>query len=745
MPSDSIIQRLEEAGVTVRDDHAERRLKVIQATSASQIERWSQCPRQWFGGYVEGDWAPQTDAQKRGTAVDLEVQKHYRGEPVHAGWREAVQGIVKLLPAGVVIQQKVVTPTYDGGPVLIGYPDFLYEEAPGDVFVDDLKSTSDFRYAKTAEQLRAHIQPISYSAWLWTIPEVKRVRARHVVAKFDKDERSPVGYRFRGARLSKSAEMDRDHVRAQWEALHDDVRAMVQAARQTVSFDDLPALGASDVDEFGKTGCERFGGCHFRSRCGLDVLGGGKKQMSGMSLMDRLNAAKAQQAGVSTPAVSQPMVTKEGQPYVVVQPIPSPEQPADAPGYRPKTEPIPGALTGDGRAVERIVNPNHAHPGDVGVDGYAKGQPCNGNGYYASSNGQGFIAVEPGHACTVCQPGRVLPPDAPSRTSTSAESDAAEEKVKKRGRPKKEPEEIKIGCSTCSEKIPASQFEAHLKAHQSVPAPTAFEPKGETDSERGYRLLTSWGFTVEEVNLLNQEGAMEDALAGKITPGMLRQPTERPKDGTAKAAAGAMVVVNPSAQQSAPPKPMETSTPTTDQFTAREQLTAFQEAARAQLAPVPPPVTVIKTIPIVSAGSGREDAFPLPTPVAPDRVQEHLKALRKAPPKAPPVAPTIYVDCHPVKGAHKASVVDAADWVGPIAELAALAHVDRDSGKPAPLDDVFLAPFGTGKAVLAAALRECLDGCPAVLAIDSSSPAQQVALDVLRPHAAVVVQAKGGR
>jgi len=36
-----------------------------------------------------------------------------------------------------------------------------------------------------------------------------------------------------------------------------------------------------------------------------------------------------------------------------------------------------------------------------------------------------------------------------------------------------------------------------------------------------------------------------------------------------------------------------------------------------------------------------------------------------------------------------------------------------------------------------------LNNTPAVLAVDSSSPAQQVALDVLRPHAAVVVQAKG--
>ena len=735
MSSESIIQRLEEAGVTVRDDHAERRLKVIQATSASQIERWSQCPRQWFGGYIEGDWAPQTDAQRRGTAVDLEVQKHYRGEPVAAGWREAVQGIVKLLPAGVVIQQKVVTPTYDGGPVLIGYPDFLYEEAPGDVFVDDLKSTSDFRYAKTAEQLRAHIQPISYSAWLWTIPEVKRVRARHVVAKFDKDTKSPVGYRFRGARLSEPAEMDRDHVRAQWEALHDDVRAMVQAARQTVNFDDLPALGASDVDEFGKTGCERFGGCHFRSRCGLDVLGGGKKKMSGMSLIERLNAAKAaQQNGAA----------------VAVQPIPNPEQPSDAPGYRPKTEPIPGAMTNDGRAVERVVNLNHAHPGDVGVDGYAEGQPCNGNGYYASSNGQGFIAIEPGHACTVCQPGRVLPPDAPSRTSTSAESDAAEEKAKKRGRPKKEPEEIKIGCSTCSEKVPASQFEAHLLGHQNV---VAMEKE---DAQTARAVLKDNGFTAEEIELLYKEGAVQDALDGKITPGMLRQPAPHPHVVVSEKAHEVQAsTINPPLplaakkeawyKNSGPPPASGQLTEHPAHTMVREQPVKEGREPLPTSTPPTQPVTVIKTTPVVSAGSGREDAFPLPTPVAPDRVQEHLKALRKAPPKVPPVAPTIYVDCHPVKGAHKASVVDAADWVGPIAELAALAYVDRDSGKPAPLDDVFLAPFGTGKAVLAAALRECLDGCPAVLAIDSSSPAQQIALDVLRPHAAAVVQAKGGR
>jgi len=681
------------------------------------MDRWGQCPRQWFGGYVEGDWAPQTDAQARGTAVDHEVQKHYRGEAVHPGWREAVDGIVKLLPPGVVIQQKIVTPTYEGGPVLVGYPDFLYEAAPGDVFVDDLKSTSDFRYAKTAEQLRAHIQPISYSAWLWTIPEVKRVRARHVTAKFDKDAKHPVGYRFRGARLSEPAEMDRDHVMAQWASLHDGVRAMVQAAKEAASFEDLPALGALDVDEFGKTGCERFGGCHFRARCGLDVLGGRKKTMSGMSLIDRLNAAKAAQAnaanGTATQAVvSQPMVTKEGQSYVVVQPIPTQEQASTAAGYQP-------------------ANPNHAHPGDVLPKdaGYKSGQPCNGNGHYASSNGQGFIPVEPGHACTVCEPGRVLPPDAPPRTSTSAESDAAEEKTKKRGRPKKAATD------------PAEMLRIY----------------GELNEKRG--------FSLNEVERLMKDGAIEDALAGKITPGMLRQPapakaapTPAPEPEQEKVPIVAGVALEPNKEawykNSGPPAASGQLTEHPAHTMVREQLVKEGREPLPTSTPPAQPVTIVNNhftaAPNERAQAQVAEKAPAIEQIAKetekaighqlDRVQEHIKALRKAPPKVPAVAPTIYVDCHPVKGPHKAGVVDAADWIGPIAELAALAHVDRDSGKPAPLDDVFLAPFGTGRAVLAAALRETLDSCPAVLCINSSSPAQQVALEVLTPHAASIVK-----
>lgn len=718
MPNESIIARLDAAGILVRDEHAERRLKVLNSTSASQIERWSQCPRQWFGGYIMGDWAPQSEAQARGTAIDLEVQKHYRGEPVNKGWQEAVDGIVKLLPAGVVIQQKIVMPTYDGGPMLVGYPDFLYEAAPGDVFVDDLKSTSDFRYAKKPEQLRTHIQPVTYSAWLWTLPEVRRVRARHVTAKFQKDDKHPVGYRFRGARLTEAAEMERERIQAEWLGLHDGVRAMVATARTVANFDDLPALGAVDVDEFGKTGCERFGGCHFRARCGLDVLGG-RKKMSGSSLTERLEAMRAAQAANGA-----------GTPTATTLPIPQMEQPPSAPGYV-ATQPtmvIPGALTGSGYTVER-VNPNNLHPAEVlpADAGYKRGQPCNGNGHYASSNGQGFIPVEAGHACTVCQPGRVLPPDAPPRTSTSAESDAAEERAKKRGRPKKEPEVFKIGCSTCGEKLPASEFEAHIKSH-TTPAPAVATPQ-ETDADHGYRVLQEKGFTLDEINLLNSEGLMTEALEGKVTTGMLRQPPLR---------AGAVP---------APAAPIATAT-------AQEQW--YKNSGPPPATEQTPPPTTVTNVFVSSA----DHVMQAPVsnnggPIFIDhnharvesnaRVQEHLKALRKAPPKVPPAAPTIYVDCHPVKGPHRTAAVDAADWLGPIAELAALAHVDRDSGKPMPLDDVFLAPFGTGRAVLAAALRETLDSCPAVLAIDSTSPGQQVALEVLRPHAAVIVEPKRGR
>ncbi len=696
------------------DEHVERRLKVLRSTSASAIDRWRQCRRQWFGGYVEGIWTEPSAAQKRGTAIDLEVQHHYKGEPVDARWRNAVIAIVKLLPPSPVIQLKIELPTYPGGPLLIGYPDFLYEVGPR-ARVLDLKSLSDWRYAKTAEQLRTNTQMVIYSVYLWTL-EVEVVEAGHIGAKFVSDKKSPTGYRFQGARLSELASMERDRIQAEWVAMHDEVRAMVAAAIGVADFHALPPTGASDVDEYGKNACERFQGCNFRNRCGLDALGG-PKIMSVMTLSERLAQMNAmKQGGVLTMA----------------------------------GVPAPAAAT-------EVSNPNHAHPGDVLPKdaGYQPGQPCNGKGHYASSNGQGFIPVEPGHKCSICLPAMVVPPDAPPRTSTPAQIVEAE--AKKRGRPKKSTVNASDDVIEMYGKLSAAGYTtdqigklvksgeaaaiiAKLEAAtapaadatvtSSVVYATAYgHPIASTDvNGQAYATLEARGFTMDEANYLNSEGMMEDGMSGKVTPGMMRQP--------------------PNAESSGPTIAPSMILPGDDAATRGQKIPAAILPGEMGKGPQVGGGQVIN-------GPGGEYAVTGISPnstraAAQAQVSEAVASRRKASPKLPLMPPIIFVDSFASKatGLHASlglsDAVDLADWLAPVAELAAMAHVD-DKGNSAPLDHWSLAPYARGRGLLAAAIREALPSLPAVVLVDTSLPGADVFLEQVKPHAALVVEPRGSR
>jgi hypothetical protein len=649
---------------------------VLNSTSASAIDRWEQCPRQWFGGYVEGDWPEQSEAQARGTAIDLEVQKHFQGKPVHPGWQTAVTGIVRLLPPSPRIQHKVLMPTYEGGPALVGYPDFLDEPEPGTVRVLDLKSLSDYRYAKTAEDLRTNTQIVTYSAWGWTLPGAQRVLGGHVAARFKKDAAHPVGYRFMDARLSKPAEMERGHVQEQWGKRLVLVKGMVEAARSAVRFEDLPPLGASDVDEFGKSGCERYGGCHFRGRCGFSVSLGislkGDKMSNGPSLMEQLEAMKrASEQPQPVPGAPGTTMTMHLNPAPIVAAL----------------QPTTGAVAAGSWLPPPVTtpNPNHAHPGAVLPPdaGYKPGQPCNGKGYYASANGQGFIAVEPGHMCSACvgpgaiNPSQVLPPDAPARESTPTEIRAVVE-GKKRGRKK---------------------------------AASAME--GETLIE-AFSKLGPMGFTTTEMAKLQREGTLQDALDGKITPGMLRQPPS-----LLPSAQKSQVQPAQQTPQQLPPTPSP-QTPTPEPVQSQLPDPALAQAQQSWY-----------------QNSGPPAQQPILTPQAPVIVQQPAPP---APAVHPPAGLVLLVDCAPAKGTQATLL---ADWIGPVAEYACSQVLD-DNGRPSPVPDLALVPYARGKGYLAAAVRLALGTVPPVLAIDSSVYGADKVLEILTPWAATIIRANGG-
>lgn len=672
----------------VHDEHAARRLKVLQSTSASAIDRWEQCPRQWFGGYVEGIWAPQTPAQARGTAIDLEVQRHYRGEPVAEGWAEAVRGIVRLLPPRPLIQRRIEMPTYEGGPLLGGYPDFLYETSPGDALVLDLKSLSDFKYAKVADELRINTQIVTYSEWLWTLPGVRTVRAGHVAARFKKDDEHPVGYAFAGARLSDIVEMPRMHVAAQWAERLPLVRQMVEAARSTARFEDLLPLGASNVDEYGKTSCQRFGGCHFRGRCGFMKIGEDMSNQQGPGLMEQLMAAAGNAAGGGNGQPQQ----QQGAPW------PNQAQSAGAPGYGPPPQMIPvnlnppnGGNVPPGAYPQAPQSGPSAHPGAIGIPGYQPRQLCNGRGFYASANGQGFVDVEPGHMCPACvgpqavHPGQPLPPDAPPRTSTPEEIKAVAEGKAKRGKKKTE-----------------SSQEGVIEI---------------------YTKLGAAGYTADQVGKLIRSGQHEAILAKLAQPDPV--PMLPPSPLLPPAPAAPPPAAAPTPNQQAQDSWYQNSGP---------PLARPEEAPKAQPQQQPPVVSmlpgeIMKTDP----GDGTRGFAPTPLGFGRDG-----SIMLSPPAQARRLA--LYVDCLPSKGA---LATPLADWLAPL-DAAARAAVVDDNGRPSPTHDLRLVPYGRGKGYLATAIRAAAQAgqVPEALAIDSLHHGADVALECLTPWATLVVRGR---
>lgn len=428
------------------------------------------------------------------------------------------------------------------------------------------------------------------------------------------------------------------------------------------------------------------------------------------SLMEQLEAMKqaGQSAPVTPPQLPQQMTSHPGNGGMVV-----------GGGGPPGAFPTP-------------INPNHAHPGLVlpPSAGYAPRQPCNGHGHYASSNGQGFIAVEPGHMCQACvgpatiNPSQVLPPDSPVRTSTPAEIAAVVEGKKK-----------KVKKTATSD---AATIEDFVK-------------------------LQGLGFTTQEITDVQKQGYLADALSGKLTPGMLRQP--RPPVGyqghVSPALPAPVVVVQ--LPQSAPPSasmilPGEVAHHDpgdgTHAIAAPQALAAAQASWYATSGPQQPQPQQ----PVASAPTQAPTL--LSASLTPDQVCQQYPQTAQQPAQSslgplgslvaaaqvqlsgrPPAGLVLLVDCVPAKGVPAALL---ADWLGPVLDYACSQVLD-DNGRSAPVADLRLVPYARGKGYLAAAVRLALGTVPPVLSIDTSQYGADVVIEALTPWAPTIIVSGPGR
>lgn len=227
---------------------------LLPHVSASQIEKYLRCPRQWWLRYKLDEKEPETEAQRVGKAMHAELE---------TWWQEGIKPTNPLALAAL----KVLPPrdpsllswsvewslppdwTLAGTPIK-GFIDLLlvdHSEGVPNATVLDYKTTAGWEWAKSADELRSNVQILLY-AWaaLRLHPAVEVVTVGHVA----------VHKKQRAARLT-TVELSRPHVFERIDRLCDVVQRM---QRDWLRSEPPPALAPVPA-------CEAFGGCPHRGTC----------------------------------------------------------------------------------------------------------------------------------------------------------------------------------------------------------------------------------------------------------------------------------------------------------------------------------------------------------------------------------------------------------------------------------------------------------------------------------------------
>jgi RecB family exonuclease len=348
--------------------------------SASQIESYVKCHRYWHFKSILKVPEAQTGRQALGESYHLVMEKVPKGLewPNHADtsatpeeWQKA-EALAKISlpllppePAHIPIKREwqIKLDTYENGPTFIGYVDLALPPGLGwpsflipanEAIIGDYKTTSDFRYMKTPEELENSVQMMSYAKWAiqeWPSglvgqdqPTPELVRLLHIYAR----TKPPFN---RQSIRHESAVVTKDQINIFWDKTLDIIREMQQTATCTSS-DDVEANGAL-------TGhCEAYGGCSFRDKCGISKDStiktlfsiNTKKDPNMSNILAKIQAARAAQSSNSLPtqASDQPVQPAESKPVEA-----NPQGPLQSPKEEPAVKPS-GPIHGVMRKIESM-------------------------------------------------------------------------------------------------------------------------------------------------------------------------------------------------------------------------------------------------------------------------------------------------------------------------------------------------------------------------------------------------------
>lgn len=243
----------------------ERALRRVAEVSPSQVQAWDDCPRRWYYSSVLGLREPSKPWQELGTAIHKEAEIYAKTGKLDGPHAERVRPVTALVPfepgaiaSGVLlIEERMDMPTFDGGPVMMGFPDRLDLRVPQ---VDDFKTTSRLSNAKTPAAISHLVQMTTYGTFAarkLDLPGSRVVPLRHLYLR----TKEKPAVKAVTAEVPVSALFDR------YGETVEKVRAMAAWARAAASESAPPT--ADDLPP--NTGfCDEYGGCYYRRACGLD-------------------------------------------------------------------------------------------------------------------------------------------------------------------------------------------------------------------------------------------------------------------------------------------------------------------------------------------------------------------------------------------------------------------------------------------------------------------------------------------
>lgn len=233
-------------------------------TSASQLSLFRTCPRRWYYSYVKGIKEQETESLRAGTALHKQLEDWYEKGKTPASPSARLLLTDPRLPArgkNVLIEhpRDYETGLFIGDTLVKGRIDLLHAPSDSHVNVIDWKSSSNLKYAKTAEALKSDWQLGIYSVFVFTrFPSVETVSLFHgtlssanLDGKLSEEECPPE------AKVSMTEPLTKDSFDATYETITATVEQIQDVVATAAGPDDV--LARYSADRWKNASCWSFG------------------------------------------------------------------------------------------------------------------------------------------------------------------------------------------------------------------------------------------------------------------------------------------------------------------------------------------------------------------------------------------------------------------------------------------------------------------------------------------------------